>query len=393
MSHIPKIFLKQNEERRIKSGHLWIFSNEILDTEGDPVNGDLVEVFDSKEAFIGCGFFNKNSLISVRMVDHNRVEDFYSLAKERILNALALRREIYPNRNSFRLLFSESDYMPGLIIDKYNNTYVLQIYSFGMQENIGAVVKILQEELGAKNIFSKNEVNFRQLEGLPLEDEIYLGSINGESINDGAVEYYVDFTSGQKTGFYFDQNDNRFFIENFSKNKTVLDAFCNAGGFGLHAARAGANSVTFIDSSNTEIERAKVNFSLNNFVAQGEFINIDVFIYLESCVVKNKKFDLVIIDPPAFAKNKRSLPAAKKGYEKLNKLAMQIVEPGGYLAASSCSYHLSEEEFISIMINASTKAGRGIQLLHFSGASKDHPELPAMKETSYLKFAVVRLID
>lgn len=393
MPDTPKIFLKPNEERRIKGGHLWIFSNEILDSEGNPSNGDIVDVIDSKDNFLGIGFFNKNSLISVRILDYNQLTDFYSLAKKRILNALALRNEIYPDRNSFRLLFSESDFMPGLIIDKYNNTYVLQIYSFGMQNNIKTIVQILQEELGAENIFSKNEIYFQQLEGLPQEDEIFLGSITEETISDGAVNYQINFSSGQKTGFYFDQNDNRFLIENISKKKNILDAFCNAGGFGLHAAKAGADSVTFIDSSETEIERAKINFSLNNFPSHAEFINTDVFTYLETCAIEGKIFDLVMIDPPAFAKNKRSLPAAKKGYEKLNRLAMQVIRQGGYLAASSCSYHLSEEEFISILMNASTKVGRAIQLLHFGGASKDHPELPAMKETSYLKFAIVRLIE
>ena len=386
-----KITLKKNEERRIKSGHLWVFSNEIEKSEAGLENGDLVEVFDSKNNFLGTGFYNKNSLISIRLLTNSKIDNLKSLLETKLRNAFDLRKTFYPNRNSFRLVFSESDFLPGLIIDKYNDTFVLQVYSSGMERNADILCEILQKNYNAKNIFTKNESYFRKLEELPEEDRIYLGEKTSEEIDDGSIKYLVDFTSGQKTGFYFDQNDNRFFIENFVENKSVLDAFCNSGGFGLHAAKVGASSVTFVDSSSNEIEKVKINLELNELDCNYELINSDVFDFMERQIQDNIKFDVVIIDPPAFAKNKKSLPVAKKGYEKLNKLAMQIIGGDGYLISSSCSYHLHAQDFIEIINSAAQKASKQIQLIYFNEASLDHPKLPAMPETSYLKFAVFRV--
>ena len=388
-----KIYLKKNEERRIRTGHLWIFSNEIEKPNTEVENGDIVEVFDSRKNCVGSGFFNKNSLIAVRLLSKTSIDDFYEFAKKKILNAYQLRKTFYPSRESFRLLFSESDFMPGLIIDKYNSTFVLQVYSFGMQRNIEIISKILQEELGAENIFTKNEDYFRRLEGLPEEDEILHGEMKEEIVNDGAINYKINFEKGHKTGFYFDQSDNRFFIEKIVSGKSVIDAFCNSGGFGLHAARAGAASVTFVDSSSLEIENSQNNFELNNLKCESDFVANDVFEFFNKYLSNNKKFDVVMIDPPAFAKNKKSLPTAKKGYEKLNKLAIQLTNSNGFLVTSSCSYHLNEKDFIQIVNAAAEKAGKHLQFIHFNQASLDHPKLPAMSETSYLKFAVFKVIE
>jgi 23S rRNA (cytosine1962-C5)-methyltransferase len=385
-----KIYLKKNEERRILSGHLWVFSNEIDRIEGDAENGELVEIFDHKSKFLGTGFYNKNSLISVRLLSRSNTLDLSSLIKERILNAYDLRKTLYPDRESYRLVFSESDFLPGLIVDKYNNTFVLQVYSFGMQKNIEVVIEVLKKEFDAENIFSKNELYFRKLEGLPEEDQIYFGEIKEEIISDGALKYKIDFT-GQKTGFYFDQSDNRFLIEKFSKGKSVLDAFCNSGGFGLHTSLAGASSVSFVDSSAKAIEDAKYNFKLNDLKSESEFFVSDVFDYLNKCIEEDKKSDIVMLDPPAFAKSKKNLPTAIKGYEKLNKLAISILNGNGFLVTSSCSHHLSENDFMQIIKKATVKTGKRIQLIEFNGASLDHPVLPAMPETSYLKFAVFKV--
>ena len=388
---ISKIHLKRNEERRINSGHLWVFSNEIGSIEESPENGDLVEVYDSKNNFLGTGFYNKNSLISVRILSKDKIVDLYNLFKRKLSSAVELRKIFYPSRESYRLVFSESDFLPGLIVDKYNNTFVLQIYSFGMDKNIELIIRILKEEFSAENIFTKNEAYFRKLEGLPSEDKIYFGSIKNEIIDDGAIKYKIDFEAGQKTGFYFDQSDNRFFIERICRNKSVADLFCNSGGFGLHAARAGASSVTFVDSSSAEIGNAKYNYQLNNLKCTAEFIAGDVFDFIKGCISQGKKYDLVILDPPAFAKSKKDLAPAKKGYEKLNRMGLQILNDRGYLVTSSCSHHLSKSEFIQIINSAAAKSGKNIQLLHFNGASLDHPELPGMNETSYLKFCIFRV--
>jgi 23S rRNA (cytosine1962-C5)-methyltransferase len=306
-----------------------------------------------------------------------------------ITNALNLRKEFYPLRNSFRLVFSESDFMPGLIIDKYNDTYVLQVYCYGMGKNIGSVVKVLQNKLGARNIFTSNEPYFRKLEGLPEEDTVYLGEARKETIEDGSVKYDIDFAKSQKTGFYFDQCDNREFIERIAEGKNVLDAFCNSGGFGLHAAKAGAGFVTFMDSSAAEVDNAQRNYKYNSFNSETEFVVSDIFAFLEKCINASRKFDVVMVDPPAFAKSRKSIPTALKGYIKLNKLALQCVGESGYLVSSSCSHHIKQEDFLECISIAAEKSGRTVQLVHYNGASLDHPQLPAMDETSYLKFAVV----
>ncbi len=386
-----QITLKKNEDKRIRSGHLWIFSNEVFEFKDDIENGDLVEVYDFNRNFLGEGFFNKNSLITVRILSRDKIKDLDKYIEEKIKSAYHLRKQFYPGRNSFRMVFSESDFLPGLIIDKYNNTFVLQIYSSGIQKNIDIIIDVLRKEFNAENIFSKNEVHFRKLEFLTEEDEIFTGERKEEIIDDGVIKFKIDFDKGHKTGFYFDQSDNRFFIEKFVKNKSVLDGFCNSGGFGLHATKAGADSITFLDSSASEIENAKYNYELNGFSNESHFIVDDVFDYLEKTIAGKRKFDVVIIDPPAFAKSKKNLPKAKKGYEKLNRLAFQSINDNGYLVTSSCSYHLKRDEFIQVINSAAIKSGKTIQLIYYDGASLDHPQIPSMEETTYLKFAVFKV--
>jgi 23S rRNA (cytosine1962-C5)-methyltransferase len=386
-----KLFLKKHEEKRIKLGHLWIFSNEIERVSGEAENGDMIDIFDTKGNFMGTGFFNKNSLISARMLSHEGVSDFYQYSKDKIGKALQLRRLFYDGREAFRLLFSESDFMPGLIIDKYNSTYVLQIYSYGMEKNAHVIADVLKNEFGAKNIFTKNEPHFRRLEGLAETDEIYLGERETETISDGSIQYKIDFTKSQKTGFYFDQTDNRYKIENFVRDKHVVDAFCNSGGFGLHACKAGAASVAFVDSSAVEIESARQNYELNSFTTEAEFAAAEVLEFIIRALNDNRKYDVIMLDPPPFAKSKKNVPAARKGYEKLNKLAMRIISDDGFLITSSCSFHLSREDFLQSVYRGAAKAEKKLQLLYSGGASLDHPRLPAMPETSYLKFTIFKV--
>jgi len=386
-----KVYLKKNEERRIKAGHLWVFSNEIAGTEGDPQNGDLTEVYDYKKNLTGTGFYNKNSLIALRLISSVKVDDLKVLFRTRLTSANELRKKLYPGRDSYRMVFSESDFLPGLIIDKYNSTFVMQVYSAGMEKNIDMLVDILKSDFSAENIFTKNEEYLRKLEGIDPEDNIYLGERKREMISDGLIKYEIDFEKGQKTGFYFDQSDNRFFIEKLAAGKTVLDAFCNSGGFGLHAAKAGAVSVDFIDSSVNEIQSAENNFKLNELSCDSQFTADDVFDFLEKCINEKRTFDIVMIDPPAFAKNRKTVPVAKKGYERLNRLAIQSVKDNGFLVTSSCSHHIKSDEFLEIINNASIKTGRKIQLVQFNSASLDHPQIPSMPETTYLKFAVFRI--
>lgn len=388
---MKKIKLKKNEDKRLRNGHLWVFSNEVMKTEGDPINGDLVEVYDSKDQFVGCGFFNKNSLIALRLISKSKVDDLKDLFNKRIANAYELRKSFYPNRESFRMVFSESDYLPGLIIDKYNDSFVLQINSCGIENNILLILEILKNKFNAKNIFSKNDFYLRRMEGLAEEDTAYYGAAGIEVIDDGYIKYKIDFNESQKTGFYFDQSDNRFFVEKIVEGKNVADVFSNCGGFGMHALKAGAKSVDFIDSSSREIDKVKENLSLNKLDDNSICYVKDAFDFLEENKVTCKKYDIVMLDPPAFAKNKKSLPSAEKGYEKLNRLALQIVNDGGYLVTSSCSYHMKKDNFLSCIDKAALKTSNALQIIKLSGASLDHPQLLGMEETSYLKFVVFRV--
>lgn len=388
---MKKVILKKYEERRLLSGHKWIFSNEIEKIDDAIINGEIVEIRDSKGQSLGIGFYNRSSLIAVRFLSNDKNISFEELAKTRISDAFTLRKELYPKRSSYRLIFSESDFLPGLIIDKYNDTYVLQINSAGIQLHIDSIIAILITDYKAKNIFTKNENFYRMLEGLPEEDKIYHGHTVPEIINDGNISFEINFSQSQKTGFYFDQSDNRFIVEKISKGKKVLDAFCNSGGFGLHAASAGAEKVVFVDSSAAELEKVNGNILLNNINTDTTTIQKDVFDFLEAEKAANHKYDVVIIDPPAFAKNKKTLKTASKGYERLNRLALSIINKGGFLVSSSCSYHIKKDDFIEIINSAAIKEGKEIQLVHFNGASLDHPSLPAMDETSYLKFAVFKV--
>ena len=389
---MKKVILKKNEERRVNLGHAWIFSNEIKEIIGDVENGDIVEVYDFRNNFVASGFYNKSSLISVRILDRSKDLNIDKLIRERILSAGSLRKIFYPTRKSCRLVNAEGDYLPGLIIDKYNNSYVLQIHSFGMELCIDSISKTLKEEFDAENIFTNNDEYFRNLEGLSTEQNRLLGSNEiTETISDGKVKYFIDFTKSQKTGFFFDQCDNREFFGKYTENKKVLDVFCNSGGFGLHSAFNNSNEIHFVDSSKNELENVKRNFHLNDFTNKVSFTESDAFDYLKTINEKGDKFDIVNIDPPAFAKNKKSLQTAIKGYERINSLAINAVKENGLFSTSSCSHHLNETDFLKMILKASIKSNRKIQMVYFNGASKDHPSLPSMDETKYLKYALFKL--
>lgn len=387
-----KIILKKNEERRLLSGHLWVFSNEISKIETDIPNGEIVDVFSYNNKYLGSGFYNRNSLIAVRLFTREKSQNHNDILIKNLENAFNLRKNLYPNRKSYRLVFSESDFLPGLIIDRYNYTFVLQVNSLGMEKNLSPIVDYLIDNLKAKNIFTKHDFYFRELEGLDKNNVIYYGNDHlTEVISDSVVYYKIDFQKSQKTGFFFDQVDNRIYTSKFCKDAEVLDVFANNGGFGLNALYQGAKFVTFVDYSATEINNIKENLVLNNFYKNFELVNQDAFEYLESLVAKGKKFDVVIVDPPAFTKNKKNLKNAMIGYEKLNNLAIKCVRDNGILVSASCSHHLTKDDFIRIINKAAIKNKRTIKQIYYNTAGPDHPINPAMEETQYLKFGIFNL--
>ena len=381
-----QIVLKKNEEHRITAGHQWVFSNEIASLRGTPETGEVVELLRHDQKLLGLGFYHPHSLIAFRFLTSEQEEIGFGFFEKRIQQALALRQRLYPGAETFRLTHGESDFLPGLILDKYNEYISLQILSAGMDKQTELICDVLESMFHPKAIVARNDAAIRTLEELPLEKKVLRGN-SGITIIDDGVKFEIDVLNGQKTGFFLDQCENRKAIQRYAVGGAVLDCFCNEGGFALHAASAKAASVRGIDISESAIAKAKVNARLNS--AAVEFEIGDVSETLKILGEKNKKFDMVILDPPSFTKSKKNIPAALRGYKDLNAAALRLINAGGFLATASCSHHITEDGFLSTIEQAAIKAKRDVQLLEFAGAAPDHPVIPAMPETKYLKFAIV----
>jgi 23S rRNA (cytosine1962-C5)-methyltransferase len=379
------LIIKNNRTlKRLNDGHLWIFSNELIELPDLP-NGTIVKVNDRNYNNLGIGFYNKNSLISIRLLfsDYFNSEIIYN----RILNANKFRNKIFPTEKSYRLVFGESDLLPGLIIDKYSNYFSVQILSAGMelfkQQIVDSLLKIFPETAG---IICRNDSHWRKIEGLNLEDEILFGTIEDLIIiKENDISYSISITKGQKTGYFFDQRLNRQFLSTISKDASVLDLFSNQGGFALNAAKGGAKEVLGVDVSVNAIEMAKSNSIDNNF-STAKFQTEDVFDFLNNEEVGKRKWDIIICDPPAFAKNKKSIYNALNAYRKVNKLAINCLKQDGILLTSSCSQHIDEFSFYNEIHNAAKEAGKNLIQFYRGNQSPDHPIIPSMKETDYLKF-------
>ncbi len=386
--HKKNIVLKKNEERRIQAGHQWVFSNEIQAVNGAPKSGDIVEIFRHDMKRMGTGFYNSHSLIAARFLSANDEDIDFKFFERRILSALALRKKLYPKNAAYRVVHGESDFLSGLIIDRYNEYLCVQTFSAGMDSRLTLICDVLVSIFSPRGIVERNESPLRSLEELPPRKGVVRGTVEPTIIELHDLKFRVDLLEGQKTGFFLDQRDNRAALRPFSKDAAVLDCFCNEGGFGLYAAHYGAKCVLGVDSSELAIEKSKVNATLNNLHSL-TFTCADAFAALTAEIEQKKEYDLIILDPPSFTKNKKTVATAAKGYKELNTNALRILRGGGILATASCSHHISEETFLNIINDSVVKAGRKARLLHFGGAAPDHPTLPAMPETKYLKFALL----
>ncbi|MDQ3020811.1 MAG: class I SAM-dependent rRNA methyltransferase [Bacteroidota bacterium] len=393
---MSSIILKKNEERRLLLGHQWIFSNEIEKTDGVEKNGEVVELFSSSNKFLGKGFYNKNSLIAYRhLTDKDELIDKAFLFK-RISLANSLRKKFFPSRDVYRLVNSESDLLPGLIIDKFENKFSIQIFSFGMNEYLEILKEILCENFKAVLVVEKNDNELRILEGLEKSEGIIVDKLETNDktfiVNIDDIKYKINLLHGQKTGFYLDQCENRVLLRKYMNEKyKVLDLFCNEGGFALNAAYMNASETTAVDSSVHSIEAAKENAKLNNF-DNINFVCKDVFEYLNELFQTTERFDFIILDPPSFTKSKKNLFTALKGYHELNYKAMRLLKPNSMLFTFSCSHHINENHFEDMLLKSSVEAKRKIQIIEFRNSSFDHPVLPQMNETKYLKGYLLRII-
>ncbi|MBI5325363.1 MAG: class I SAM-dependent rRNA methyltransferase [Ignavibacteriae bacterium] len=388
---MENIHIKRNHDKRIKSGHLWIFSNELEAIPELPA-GSIVEIYTSDNTFLGLGFYNPHSLISVRLLKTNK-EINIDFFLDRISNALNLRK-ILNNTGMSRIVFGESDLLPGLIVDKYGEYLSIQISSAGMENLKDVIIDALLRVIpNIKGIIAKNNSKPRELEGLTLDETVLFGEIPDEIItNENGIILSISLKQSQKTGYFIDQSNNRKFIISISKNINVLDCYCNQGGFGLHAAKAGAKEIICVDSSDTALSKARRNAELNNF-SNIRFVQSDVADYLKNELTENRKWDLIILDPPAFAKSKKDVKTAIKGYAKINRLAMQLLSESGFLATSSCSQHISEEVFLSTIQFEAAKLNIQLRQIFRGTQSPDHPILASMPETKYLKFFVFQKIS
>jgi len=393
---MPKLYLKKNEERRLSLGHQWIFSNEIERVEELAKNGQVVDLYTYNYIYLGKGFYNKHSLISYRHLTDFKEEIDKKFLYKRINNANALRKRVNKKNNIYRMVNSESDFLPGLIIDRFEDRFSIQIFSMGMSYFLDTIKEILVENFKAKFIIQKNDNELRTLEGLEKEEGIIYDKIDTDDktfvLTIDGIQYKVDLENGQKTGFYLDQAANRKLLRDYIREgDDVLDLFCNEGGFALNAAYAGANSIIAVDSSDHAIEMCKANAKLNNF-DNITFKTRSVFDFYDDIFQDNKKYDVIVLDPPSFTKNKKNVIPALKGYQELNMKAMRLLKPNGILFTFSCSHHIDERNFEIMLMKSASQAKKRIKFLETRNTSYDHPTLPSMSETKYLKSYVLNVV-
>ncbi len=382
-----QVILRKNEDRRILAGHQWVFSNEIAGVNGKPAAGEVVEILRHDKSFVGLGFYHPHSLIAVRLLTGLHEDIGPEFFERRINAAIDIRRKLFPGSETYRIVNGESDFLPGLIVDKYNEYLSVQTLSCGMEVRLNEICDILESSLHPKAIVERNDTPIRTLEGLEERKGTLRGAPEHTIISENGAKFNVDLLKGQKTGFFLDQRENRNSIRRFTDGTVVLDCFCNEGGFAINASLGGAKSILGIDISETAVERARVNAVINQ-IPSPEFRQGNAFDVLKEFSDEKKRFDVVILDPPSFTRSRKNVKAALKGYKAINGLALSLINPGGSLITASCSHHVTEEAFLETVQESSVKSGRKLRLLQLAGASPDHPVLVSMPETKYLKFAV-----
>lgn len=395
MPAMVKLHLRRGGDRRIRSGHLWVFSNEIerVEAEGDPPPGAPATVLDNRGRVLGSGYYNRHTLIAARLLSRQDETDERELVRSRLLAALALRERLYgPGRAGCRLVYSEGDFLPGLIVDRFGSWLVVQILTAGMERLRPFVLEALREFAEPAGMVLRNDSPSRELEGLPRVVELPDGPPPDPlEMEAEGLRFAVDLQGGQKTGHFFDQSANRLLLRTMVSGYTVFDGFSYSGGWALQAARGGAASVTAVDSSEPALALARRNAVLNGVEGTIEFRRGDVVETLREDRARDRRYDCVIIDPPAFAKSRRDREGAATGYLTLNREAMRCLHAGGLLVTSSCSYHMPEADFIAVVARAAAALGRFARVLHIGRQAPDHPVPPGLPESAYLKCLFVQI--
>lgn len=387
--------LKRKEDRRLHTGHLWVFSNEV-DVAHTPLTGfepgQLVSIEASNGAVLGTGYVNPHSLICARLVsrDPHYVLD-QSLLVHRLNIALSLRERLF-DKPYYRLVFGEGDALPGLVVDRFGDVLVAQINTAGMERVKAEVVAALQKVIKPRVIILRNDTSSRALEGLPSYVETAYGAaVDPVRLEENGVVFDVPVLTGQKTGWFYDHRMNRARMQHYVKDRRVLDMFSYLGGWGVQAAVAGASEVLCVDSSQSALDQLRRNAALNSVAERVTGIQADAFDALKSLRAERQKFDVVILDPPAFIKRKKDLKQGLQAYHQLNQMAMQVLAKDGILISASCSHHLEPNALQDLLLQTSRHLDRSLQILEQGQQGPDHPVHPAIPETRYLKALFVRV--
>lgn len=388
MAH-PQLFLRKNEDKRLRLGHLWVFSNEV-DIVRSPLTqftaGDLVAVTASDGKILGTAYINPNTLICARMLSRKPGAKLgEKIFTARISKALALR-ELFYDKPFYRLVFSESDGLPGLVIDRFGDVLSVQITTAGMERQKEPLIAVLVELLQPRAILLKNDNPQRELEGLSMATELAYGELPEQLIiEENNAQFKIDIVDGQKTGWFFDHRSSRADLAKLAPGKTVLDLFSYAGAWGIPAAMNNAEQVTCVDASASAIALAEQNAQLNQVSEKMQFVQSDAFEYLKQARLDNLHFDIIVLDPPALVKRKKDFKAGYEAYRRLNHLALQVLAKDGILVSASCSYHLSKANLHEILRSSARHIDRNITVLTTGGQAPDHPIHLSIPETEYLK--------
>lgn len=387
-----KVTLKKGEEKRIQMGHPWIFDNEVKSIEGAYESGDIVDVHDFKGGFLGRGYINRMSKILVRILTRQQEEINREFFRKRITDAWNYRK-LLVDTGSCRVIFGEADLLPALIVDKFGDYLSIQTLALGIEKHKATIVELLQEIIQPKGIYERNDVQIREKEGLEQQKGFLTEEFDTTvEINENGIRLMVDIANGQKTGYFLDQRENRAALAPLVKGGRVLDTFTHTGGFALHAAYYGAEEVTAVDISEHAIEYVNRNAELNGLQHKVKGVVANVFDYLKECQIKNEKFDVVILDPPAFCKTKSALEGAYRGYKEINLRGMKLVKPGGFLVTCSCSHYMTPGLFEQMLQDAARDAKKVVRLVEYRNQAKDHPMLLGSNESLYLKCYILQVM-
>ena len=398
MRDFPVAKVTEKAERSAKAGHPWVYSEEVISVSGEYKSGDIVDVTSVKGKYLGSGFINDNSKIRIRIISRNANDRFDTpFWERRVKYALNYRRTVMPGDDfrCCRLIFGEADTFPGLTVDRFENVLVTEVLCLGIEQRKSVIYNALLSQLPEITaVYERNDSDIRLLEGMEKHCGFYYGDGGGTvTIKENGILYNVDYVNGQKTGFFLDQKYNRAAVARIASGKNVLDCFTHTGAFALNAAKGGAARVTALDISQKAVEDAKSNAKLNGLDDKIDFVCADVFEYLTKMYNENdRRYDFIILDPPAFTKSRSTVKDAMRGYKEINLKAMRLLPRGGYLATCSCSHFMRDSLFCQMLHDAASDAGVSLLQIEARQQSPDHPILWNVPETDYLKFYIFEVI-